>query len=261
MKVESIGFNHYIWMTSFKYDGENAYPLLDEWIRTKAHKFWKYWKPKYYDTDMAPAAVDMYKRFGLFPIGDTARSGGWKYHTDLETKKRWYGPLGGFDSEIGWSRYQADLRRRHDRMLKVFNDPSATVTQEFPAVTSGEQHVPIVDAIVNDKEDTFQVNVPNKGAIDDIPDDVVVEVPAIVSRSGVQRLRAGRLPKRLMLHAIIPRMLRMEWALEAYLEGNRDLLVEWLLNDPRTKSTVQAEQTVKEILTLPFNKEMSKHYR
>jgi len=261
VKVESIGFNHCIWMTSFRYDGENAYPLLDEWIRTEAHRCWKNWTPKYYDADMSPAGVDIYKRFGLFPIGDTPRSGGWKYHTDLETKKRWYGPLGGFDSEIGWSRYQADLRKQLNRMCKIYDDPSATVTAEFPPVNSGEQHVPIVDAIVNDKENTFQVNVPNEGAIDGIPDDVVVEVPALVSRRGVQRLRVGKFPKRLMLHAIIPRMLRMEWALEAYLEGSRELLNEWLLNDPRTRSFTQAEDAIEEILTLPFNKEMAEHYR
>jgi alpha-galactosidase len=261
VKVESIGFNHCIWMTSLRFDGKNAYPLLDEWIKKKAQRFWKNWRPKYYDADMSPAAVDMYRRFGLFPIGDTARSGGWKYHTDLKTKKRWYGPLGGFDSEIGWSRYQADLRRQLDRMCKIHDNPSVSVTAEFPPVKSGEQHISIVDAIVNDKESMFQLNVPNNGAIDGIPHDVVVEVPALVSGRGVQRLRMGRFPKRSMLHVIIPRKLRMELALEAYLEGSRDLLVEWLLNDPRTKSSRQAEETIKEILALPFNKEMAQHYR
>jgi alpha-galactosidase len=53
----------------------------------------------------------------------------------------------------------------------------------------------------------------------------------------------------------------MEWALEAYKEGGRDLLAEWLLSDPRTKSSTQAEETIKEILTLPFNKEMAEHYK
>jgi alpha-galactosidase len=261
VKAESIGFNHCIWMTSFKYDGQNVYSLLDEWIRTKAQRFWKNWKPRYYDVDMSPAAVDMYKRFGLFPIGDTARSGGWKYHTDLETKKKWYGPLGGFDSEIGWSRYQADLRRQLNRMCKIYNDASVSVTAEFPPTKSGEQHVPIVDAIVNDKESMFQVNVPNDGAVDSVPSDVVVEVPALVSNRGVQRLHVGRLPKRLMLHVMVPRMLRMECALEAYLEGGRDLLVEWFLSDPRTKSFAQAEETIREILALHFNREMAEHYR
>ena len=260
VKAESIGFNHCIWMTTFKHNSESAYPLLDEWVKTKAHKYWKNWNPKYYEADMSPAAVDMYRRFGLFPIGDTPRSGGWKYHADLATKKRWYGPLGGFDSEIGWGKYQADLKKQCGKMLKLHDDPSLSVTREFPPVKSGEQHIPVVDAIANDQETMFQVNVPNNGAVDDIPDDVVVEVPALVSRNGVRRLSVGRLPKRLMLHAIVPRMLRMEWALEAFLEGNREKLIEWLLNDPRTKSAKQAEDTVREILKLPFNKQMAAHY-
>jgi alpha-galactosidase len=261
VKAESIGFNHCIWMTSFKYDDQNAYSLIEEWVRTKAHRFWKNWNPKYYDVDMSPAAVDMYMRFGLFPIGDTARSGGWKYHTDLKTKKKWYGPLGGFDSEIGWSRYQADLRRQLNRMCKIYYDASVSVTAEFPPMKSGEQHVPIVDAIVNGKEGLFQVNVPNRGAVEGVPSDVVVELPVLVGSRGVQRLRVERLPKGLMLHVIVPRMLRMEWALEAYKEGGRDLLAEWLLSDPRTKSSTQAEETIKEILKLPFNEEMAEHYK
>jgi alpha-galactosidase len=146
-------------------------------------------------------------------------------------------------------------------MCKIYNDASVSVTAEFPPTKSGEQHVPIVDAIVNDKESMFQVNVPNDGAVDSVPSDVVVEVPALVRNRGVQRLHVGRLPKRLMLHVMVPRMLRMEWALEAYLEGGRDLLAEWLLSDPRTKSFTQAEETIKEILALPFNREMAEHYR
>ncbi len=260
-EVQSIGFNHCIWMTSFTYKGENAYPLLDEWIKTKGEAFWNSWDPNYTDVQMSPAAVDMYKRFGLFPIGDTPRSGGWQYHTDLETKKRWYGPLGGFDSEIGWARYVADLGNQMEKMLRAYNDPSIPVKGVFPRLISGEQHVPIIDAIVNDKESTFQVNVPNEGVISGVPDDVVVEVPAILNGKGVQRINVKALPKVLMLHVIIPRMLRMEWALEGFLEGGKDFFLEWLLKDPRTKSFEQAEAVIEDISALPFNKEMAKHYK
>lgn len=261
VQVRSIGFNHCIWMTSFFYQGENAYSLLDDWIKTKAEAFWNSWNPKCYDVEMSPAAIDMYKRFGLFPVGDSARSGGWKYHTNLETKKRWYGPLGGFDSETGWARYLKDLRKKMNEMVHVYSHPSIQVTSRFSPVMSGEQHVPIVEAIAYDKEGIFQVNTPNRGTIDSIPDDVVVEVPVVVNRKGVQRISVGKLPRRLMLYVMIPRMLRMEWALKAFLEGGRDLLLEWLLNDPRTRSLKQAEAATKDILKLPFNKEMAKHYR
>ena len=54
---------------------------------------------------MSRSAIHQYHLFGLMPIGDTPRMVGWWYHTDLETKQRWYGSLGGFDSEIGWQQY------------------------------------------------------------------------------------------------------------------------------------------------------------
>ena len=42
---------------------------------------------------MGPKPVDIYKRFGVFPIGDTANPGGgtwpWWYHVDDETEKKW----------------------------------------------------------------------------------------------------------------------------------------------------------------------------
>ena len=258
---QAVGFNHCIWMTDFRHKGENAYPLIDEWINTKAKAFWRVWKPKYHETDMSPAAVDMYRRFGVFPVGDTTRSGGWKYHTNLETKKRWYGPLGGFDSEIGWPMYLDDLRNIIDRMFRANSDPSVILTKELPPVMSEESHVPIIDAIVNDKEGVFQVNISNDGAISGIPDDVVVEIPAVVSGRGIQGVHVGELPKRLMLHVVIPRMLRMEWALEAFLTGDRNVLTDMLLNDPRTRNSGQAEAVIEDILALPFNKVMAEHYR
>ncbi|MFQ6125553.1 MAG: alpha-glucosidase/alpha-galactosidase [Candidatus Heimdallarchaeota archaeon] len=261
LKTESIGFNHCIWMTSFLHKGEDAYPILEEWIKTKAELFWRNWNPKYFDVQMSPAAVDLYKRFELFPIGDTPRSGGWRYHMDLETKKRWYGPLGGFDSEIGWAHYQEDLRKQMSKMRKAYKNQSIRIKRVLPPFKSGEQHIPLVDAIVSNKKRTFQVNIPNKGVIHGIPDDVVVEVPAILSGNGVQRTHVEGLPKHLMLHIMIPRLLKMEWAVEAFLEGGKDLLLEWLLNDPRTESLEQAESVIKDILALPFNKEMAAHYK
>jgi len=39
------------------------------------------------------------------------------------------------------------------------------------------------------------------------------------------------------------------------------MLQEILIRDPRTKSFEQAEVVIDELLALPFNKEMKKHYK
>jgi len=52
----------------------------------------------------------------------------------------------------------------------------------------------------------------------------------------------------------------MEWALEAFLEGGRDLLFEWLINDTRTRSIRQVNETIDDLLSIPENGEMAEHF-
>jgi len=244
-------------MTDFRYKGEDAYPLIDEWIEKKAEEYWRTWDGNPMDVQMSPAAVSLYKMFGLFPIGDTARFGGaWWHNVDLETKKRWFNKYGGFDSEIGWDRYLKVKRKRLDKMFQLYKDHSASVSSEFPPSMSGEQHIPIIDAIVNDREGKFQVNVPNQGSPPGFSNDIVVEVPAIVSGRGVQPIHVEPLPKFLTTFILMTDVLRAELLLEALLKGNRIILLSWILSDQQTRSLEQAEAVLDDLLALPFNKDL-----
>ena len=258
VECQAVGFNHIIYMTHFLYKGEDAYPLIDEWIETKSEEYWRTHKLGR-AAQVSPAAVHQYKMVGLYPIGDTPRRGGWWYHIDLKTKKRWYGEIGGFDSEIGWAQYLEGLGKRVDHIMKVTNDRSVVVTEEFPARRGEEQHLGIIEALTFNKEGKFQVNIPNKGLIDDIPDDVVVEVPAIVNKTGIQGIRVGKLPKNLLLQVLWPRMHEMERELELSLSSDKRLFLRMLLDDNRTRSLEQAKAALEEILSLPFNREMAKN--
>ncbi|RLI23086.1 alpha-glucosidase/alpha-galactosidase, partial [Candidatus Bathyarchaeota archaeon] len=188
-------------------------------------------------------------------------SGTWKYHWNLELKKRWFGPAGGPDSEIGWRIYLENQRKWIEYLTERVRDQTKPLTDIFPSRLSEESVVPIIDSIANDRKGVYQVNIPNEGMITGIPDDVVVEVPAEVDGKGVHRIYSGSLPKRVMNYVIYPRMLRMEWALEAFLEGGRDLLFEWLIVDPRTKSNEQVNKVIDDLLSLPGNEEMARHFK
>lgn len=256
------GFNHNIWLTRFLNKGKDAYPLLNQWIEEEASK----WKPKNpFDDQMSPAAIDMYKFYGRMPIGDTVRNGSWKYHYNLETKRKWYGePWGGADSELGWAWHQENtLKASTDKLFKLTLDNSVDLLQEFPPeIKSGEQHVPFIDALTNDNQERMVLNIPNKvPIIPRIPEDVMVEVPVMVNKKGLHPEEiTPPIPERIINMYLAPRMLRMEWALEAFISGDRRILQEILIRDPRTKSFEQAEAVIDEILGLPFNEEMKKHY-
>jgi len=102
---QAPGVNHWVYLTQFRHGGRDLYPLIDEWIETKAPAYWRSFDGGFSDTQLSRAAMDHYRRVGLVPIGDASRCfSEWYYHLDLATKQQWWGHLGGFDSEVGWAR-------------------------------------------------------------------------------------------------------------------------------------------------------------
>jgi alpha-galactosidase len=260
VSAQMPGFNHWIWLTDFRYQNKDAYPLLDEWIETKAESYWAETdgKRSFSDNQMSRAAIHQYQLFGLMPIGDTPRAGGWWYHLDLETKKRWYGHLGGFDSEIGWGQYLEGTGRRVREVERVAMDENKPVSDTFKPVQSGEQIVPIINSLLNDVEGLFQVNIPNHGPIiKGFPEDLVVECQAVVSGAGIRGISVPPLPPKLIVAAMIPRWLKAERMVEALRRRDRDILLLYFLEDQRTKSLEQAESLLNEWLAEPGNERLA----
>jgi alpha-galactosidase/6-phospho-beta-glucosidase family protein len=256
------GFNHNIWFTRFRSDEKNAYLLLDDWIENKSEDYWREHKQKdEFDIDMSRAAVDMYRLYGLYPVGDTVRSGSWKYHYDLKTKQYWYGEFGGPDSEIGWARYLKKVEERTQKIFRLAQNLGPQLLTEFPPVKSREQIAPLIDSMTNDKGERFVLDVRNDGAIPTLPNDVAVEIPVRADKKGLHPEKIELMPERLSKMVLIPRLVRLEMALDAFLSGNKSILLEILYRDLRTRSDNQARDVLDEILALPFNEEMRNHYK
>ncbi len=257
------GFNHNIFLTKFQIgEGQDAYPLLDSWIERDAENHWNDYRPlNEFDIDMSRAAVDMYKLYGLFPVGDTVRGGSWKYHYDLKTKQYWYGEFGGPDSEVGWALYLERVAERTKLIFKLAEEPGPELFKAFPPEKSEEQIVPLIESITNDLGERFVLDVRNDGTIPGLPNDVAVEVSAKADAKGIHPEKVERMPKSLLRMALLPRLARLEMAMEAFLSGDRSILLEILYRDPRTRSDAQAEKVLAEILALPFNEGMRQHYK
>lgn len=208
---EMPGVNHWVYLTQFRHQGQDLYPRIDRWIEEQAPAYWQSFQGGFSDTQLSRAAVHHYQRVGLMPIGDASRCfSEWYYHLDLGTKQEWWGHLGGFDSEVGWSQYLHRLEDRLAQIAAVAADRSKRVTEAFPPERTREIQVPIIDAIANDNPGIYQVNVPNNGAIPGIADDVVVEGKAVADASGVRLLQVPRLPEKLMTMVIEPRIHKAE---------------------------------------------------
>ncbi|MFN2134218.1 MAG: alpha-glucosidase/alpha-galactosidase [Anaerolineae bacterium] len=256
---QAPGLNHNIWLTHFYYEGQDAYPLIDEWIEREGETYWNtHVAQGTHDIQMSRSAVHQYRMYGLFPIGDTPRRGGWWYHTDIETKKRWFGePYGGPDTELARPVFVERLEKRIADMQRLATDPRASVSEFFGTTKTREQQVPIIDGLVNDNEYRAQVNVRNDGALPGIPDDVVVEVPAIVDRKGIQPLRVGPLPPKIMWECIWPEILGMERSLLAFKTGDESILLFGALESHQTRSYDQAVAVLEDLMGMEGNAEMA----
>jgi alpha-galactosidase/6-phospho-beta-glucosidase family protein len=261
------GVNHGIWLNRFLYQGKNAYPMLDRWIEEESQS----WEPKNpWDVQFSPAVIDMYKFYGLLPIGDTCRNGTWKYNFNLNTKKNWYGKFGGIDNEIERPKFHQELFDKKQKLFElakmVEGDPQLNLTQVYPEIfmkekMSGEQHIPFINAINKNCDTRLILNAQNFGAIPNIPDDVVVEIPIVVNQKGFTREKLEPdLTDRIKTMYLMPRVLQMKSALEAFSSKDKKVLEEILIRDARTSSYEQVKAVLDEIMSLPFNREIAEYF-
>ncbi|GHV70581.1 alpha-glucosidase [Spirochaetia bacterium] len=261
IRYEVSGVNHLIWLTHFSYEGKDAFPLLDKWIAEKSEDYFE--NGCGLSSQTGPKAVDLYRRFGVYPIGDTGSPGGgawgWWYHSDDATERRWK------DDPAWWFReiYFEANEKIVERISKTANDPSARVSEIFPPLKeSAEPMVPLIESLAFDIPRVMIVNIQNDGEyVPGLPKDFEVEIPALVSGSGVQGIRCKPLPKPVIAHILRDRIAPVEVELTAYTEGDYDMLLSLVLMDPWTKSEKQARSLLENILNQPELSQMKEHYR
>lgn len=255
---QAPGLNHNIWMTDFIHNNEDMYPVLDKWIAEESEAYWEKLasEGKAIPTQMSRAAIHQYKMYGLMPIGDTPRRGGWWYHTGLESRAHWYDPNGGKDTPAGRDKVLEGKAKKYEQMKAAAYDEKVRPVDMFGDKMTHEQHIPIMNGLVNNIEGQFQVNVPNNGALPGIPDDVAVEVPALVNKKGIQPIRVPPLPKKIMLECVLPDWLNMERTLEAVLTGDKSMMLYGVLEAKETKSYEHAEKVLDALFNIEPNEPM-----
>ena len=250
------GVNHFVWLNRFHYEGRDAFPILDKWIEEKSEAYWALEK----NPVIRKKSVDVYKHFGVFPIGDTASWSGaawpWWYHSDDETERKWdERPI------EGWNDYFTGVGKAAADFQRLSADPSIKLSHVYKPVLSDEPMIPLVESIACDIPRVHIVNIKNSNDfVPGIPKDFEVEIPALCSAGGIQGIATGSLPNRVIGHAIRDRVVPVELELQAHLHGDRELLTELVMTDHWTTSKSQANALIDDIFELPYHKELKRHY-
>ncbi|HJZ47305.1 MAG TPA: hypothetical protein VKE41_09075 [Roseiflexaceae bacterium] len=129
---------------------------------------------------------------------------------------------------------------RHYREQAQLDAPELDPRRSRGGIHELELAIDVIDAVFNDRREVWPVNVPNRGAIADFPDDLVVEVPGYVDRAGVAPIAQGHMPR----HVVgLLKMLGEYQALaaEAAWSGTRREAIQALASNPLVFSLHKAE--------------------
>lgn len=128
----------------------------------------------------------------------------------------------------------------HYREQAASDAPRLDPKRSRGGINELELAIDVMDAVFNDRKEVWPVNVPNRGAIADFPDDLVVEVPGYVDRNGVAPIAQGHLPRQV---AGLVKMLGEYQALtaQAAWRGTRKEALQALASNPLVLSIHKAE--------------------
>jgi alpha-galactosidase len=230
LEVRAAGLNHFSVVLSARYkdSGQDAYPD----IRAKAPAFFgnmpsldavhKYFKEtgKWPDEtdDFAGIATEAWperrvfqvilEKFGLMPITSDSH----------------------FGEYIQWAYDITDHRGILD-FYRFYKEYLAHVEPKIELQLS-ERVVPIIEGILTDSGYVEEaVNIPNRGLIANLPDWIVVEVPATVDKNGVHGIPMGSLPHG-FAGLLMNQVAVHDLTAEAVLQKSKALALQALLVDP-----------------------------
>ncbi|NMB26357.1 MAG: alpha-glucosidase/alpha-galactosidase [Firmicutes bacterium] len=224
------GINHFIWLTDIVHSvtGEDLYPKLVE----RAKKM----------PSEQPVAYDLLNTYGLFPSGGDDHIVEFiQYYTSHECGK---GAAHNIDLNYV-EKAVAHQKQELEELEKLASVPSLRATDAIQG--TAESAAEIIDCLSNAKTGVFMVNVPNNGRIPNLPAEAVVEVPGITTPSGVMGVQVEALPLGIA-GRITACIHEFELMVEAAVHGERRLALQALLINPFTRSRVDAERLLDELI-------------
>ena len=215
VNIKSAGLNHFIWLLDVrdKQTGEDLYPALRAALADVP-------------PTLEPFSMDLFRVMDYCPIpGDT--------HL-VEYLHLAHDPLAK-----PWEHYEIPLYDwGSNEAVRVYlrnmmaNIAGGSLSVDGMKEVHSEGAAELIAAIAGDENYYDEaVNIPNNGAIANLPDETVVEVPAVVNGLGIQGLALGELP------APVAALLRreadlVEMVVDTAVSGDRHLALQTLLLDP-----------------------------
>lgn len=237
------GVNHFTWMLKAEYEGENMIPVIADSMKKSA-------ETETIGGDTGAKALfndaisyELYDIFGYVPTCTAHTKEYVPYWQGLGKVKDDIPPLSIWETE---ERY-----KRHESMWQQIDSyiHGEKSIKEFMNTFGPDHATDIIEAMVGNLKKPFYINTCNEGAVTNMSDDAFLELLCEVSMDGIKPLPVGEMPRgiRGMQELVLD---THELTAQAVVEEDHQLLRRAMLTDPLVHSIADADQIIKELLTL-----------
>lgn len=256
-EVTSIaaGLNHLTFFYDLRWNGRDAWPIIREKVERELRPLQDDARPypqagnTFSDKSIGsnPFSWSLFKTYGAYPSANDRHVT--EFFPERFPHGRYYGMTLGVDAYsleeiIAWGDgIYADMR------AQALGEKPLDSRLLERKVGEHEQLLEILTSIEKDQRRIFYANLPNEGAVPNLPPDAILELPAVAMAGGLRAIHLHDFPD--TLAAIINRKISaIRLTVEAALRGDRGLFVEALLADGAVSDRQIAEKLAQELLDI-----------
>ena len=239
IEIKAGGLNHLSILVEAKYKDsqKDGYPKIKE----KFKRYYSKLTSEYYPSKPGGERgvfFELYKLFGYLPITTDSHLGEyiqWAYSVaDHEAIMEFY--------------------ENYKKRCLTFYDDESHYSEFFQLHNkTNERIIPIIEAIIQDANiEESAVNIPNKNFINCLPDNIVVEVPGLINKSGVAGLKLNNYPANFG-NLLNTQVSTIQLTTEAVINQSKDSAYLALLADPIVDNVENASKLLETMLV--FQKE------
>lgn len=242
VSYKCAGVNHQAFFYEFKVNGKDAYPDIFKAIED----------PEIYKSEAV--RIEMMKGLGYF-VTESSRHNS-EYNAWFRKRQEL------IDKYIPDS-YASSVKIITERNATRDADMAKALAEDKISLIRGNEFAAyIINAIIGDGEMfEFNGNIRNNGLINNLPSDVIVEVPILASKNGIQPIKVGKLPRQIAALNTVTAQ-GEELAVEGCIAGDKETIYHACVNDPLTAAVCSLEE-IRNIVDEMFevNKELLPQFK
>jgi len=225
------GINHMAWYLDYKWNGEDAYPLIHKAITER---------PEVYNEEQV--RNEMYLALGYYVTESSGHNSeyNWWFRKRPDLIEKYC------THSTGWNPGEyAYILKEYQKTEKTWKDGvRVELAKEVTSddLARGHEYAAyIINALMDGEPFKFNGNVPNTNLVSNLPQGACVEVPVLVDKAGFQPIHVGALPPECALMTGLSSGIE-ELAIQGALTGDPVAIFRAICHDPLTASVLSLDE-------------------